>query len=205
MKENRQKEPWAQMPLKGNFQREAMKQLCERQMSSERNALLEAIPGWTWERSGYTKQFSDICPNCKQNIQFDKENTSNLNNEHDDGKGGKCRFQGAVVDGKIQANVAKVEKKKCFKFSDVCPKCKQNIQFDKANTPDLDNEHDDGEGGKCRFRGAVVEGKIQANVPKTDEKRCFKCTLMKARPEYHEDQWNKTGENANRRKCKTCQ
>ena len=91
------------------------------------------------------------------------------------------------------------------RFSDVCPKCKQNIQFDKANTPDLNNEHDDGEGGKCRFRGAVVDGKIQANVPKTDEKRCFKCTLMKARPEYHEDQWNKTGKNANRRTCKTCE
>ena len=175
------------------------------ELSALRKQRLETLPHWLWQQTHCEKRFADDCPNCKQNIQFDTANIRNLNNEHDNGQGGKCRFQGAVVDGKIQANVAKTAKKKCFKFSDICPKCNQNIQFDKANTPDLDNEHDDGEGGKCRFRGAVVDGKIQANLPKTDEKRCFNCTLMKARAEFHEDQWNKTGKNANRRKCKTCQ
>ena len=83
-------------------------------------------------------------------------------------------------------------------FSDICPKCKRYIHFDKANTQDLDNEHDDGKGSKCRFRGAVVDGKIQANVAKTETKKCFKCAVMKARMEHHEEQWNKTGKNGNR-------
>ena len=127
-------------------QREAAKHPDQRCMTADRKALLEAIPRWTWDT--------------------DKDTTR--------------------------------------QYSDTCPKCKRNINFHTANTQDLDNVHDDGKGGKCRFRGAVIDGKIQANVAKTETKKCFKCGALKARMEYHADQWNKTGKNANRRTCKTC-
>ena len=49
-------------------------------------------------------------------------------------------------------------------FSDTCPNCKYTIAFDKADTKDLDHEHDDRTDGKCRNGGVVVVGKIQAHL-----------------------------------------
>ena len=143
--------------------------------------------------------YSDTCPNCERVIEFSTADAQHLNHEHDNGKGGKCRFQGKVVAGKIQANL------RVKQFSDECPRCKQTIHFDKADAQDLDNEHDDGKGGKCRFRGAVVGGRIQANGTKVATKKCFKCGTSKTETEYATDEWNKSGKNANRRKCKICE
>ena len=87
-------------------QRAAAKQSNDRKLTAERMALLEGMSGWTWEHESDTwKQFSDTCPNCKRTIEFDRADTKNLNHEHDDGKGGTCRFQGVVVAGRIQANL----------------------------------------------------------------------------------------------------
>ena len=91
------------------------------------------------------------------------------------------------------------------KISDTCPKCKQIIEFDQANAKDLNNEHDNGKGGTCRFRGAVVEGKIQQNIDEVFTKKCSKCREEKIEGEHHENEWKKSGAHANRRKCKKCQ
>ena len=73
------------------------------------------------------------------------------------------------------------------RFSDTCPK-----------------KHDNGKGGTCRFRGAVVEDKIQQNIDKVFTKKCSKCREEKIEGEYHENEWKKSGPHANRRKCKKC-
>ena len=153
------------------FMNNIRKQKSANNLSSSRIQEIENLPSWQWQANLCTKQFSDTCPKCKQIIEFDQANAKDLDNEHDNGKGGTCRFRGAVVEGKIQQNIDKRTKR----FSDTCPKCKQIIDFDQANAKDLDNEHDNGEGGTCRFRGAVVEGKIQQSIDKVFTKKCFKC------------------------------
>ena len=70
----------------------------------ERKALLEAVAGWTWQAK-VEKQYSDKCPKCNKVIEFATANTQDLSHEHDDGKGGTCRFRGIVIEGKIQANL----------------------------------------------------------------------------------------------------
>ena len=85
-------------------QRAAAKQSGNQQIIMERKALLEAVAGWTWQAK-VEKQYSDKCPKCNKVIEFATANTQNLNHEHDDGKGGTCRFQGIVIEGKIQANL----------------------------------------------------------------------------------------------------
>ena len=86
--------------------RAAAKHSKDRKLDAQRRPLLEAVRGWTWQQEkGAPKQFSDTRPNCKLTIKYDKSDTKDLNHEHDDGKGGKCRFRGVVIAGKIQANV----------------------------------------------------------------------------------------------------
>ena len=97
-------------------QRAEAKHCGQNQAVVQRKALLEAITGWTWEQDeGVTKQYSDTCPRCKQIIHFDKADAQDLDHEHDNGEGGKCRFRGSVVSGRIQANLC--EQNKRFKIS----------------------------------------------------------------------------------------
>ena len=102
--------------------------------------------------------------------------------------------------GKISIRIANQPR-----FKDTCPNCQQEIRFDKERTDDLDHTHDNGKGTQCRFRGKVTGGKICANAVKIITKKCFKCRAGKPEPENNKDQWNKTGANANRRKCKNCE
>ena len=120
-------------------QRAAAKHPDQRKITTERQALLEAIPGWTGDT-----------------------------------------------------------------FSDTCPKCKQQITFKSAAVNDFRHEHNDGAGGTCKFRGQIVDGKIQTKASTSDKKKCQVCEKLKPEAEYGTDQWNKSGKHANRRKCLKC-
>ena len=82
-------------------QRAAAKHGEDRNLTTERKALLEGVSGWTWEQEK-EKKFSDTCPNCNCTIEFDKASAKDLDHTHDDGKGDKCRFRGTVVGGKAR-------------------------------------------------------------------------------------------------------
>ena len=74
----------------------------------------------------------------------------------------------------------------------------------RANGQRIHHEHDDGKGGKCRFQGRVVDGKLRANSDNAVTKKCVSCKRQKVQEEYRENEWNKRGPHASRRKCNQC-
>ena len=99
--------------------RAAVKHLDQRKITTERQALLEAIPGWTDDT------FTDTCPKCKQQITFKSADINDFRHEHDDGESGTCKFRGQVVKGKIQTKTLMPDKKKC----QVCEKLKPEAEY----------------------------------------------------------------------------
>ena len=127
--------------------------------------------------------------------------TKDLDHTHDDGKGGKCRFQGAVKGGRLEANLH------------LCPDCHMDSRTHHIAC------HGKCSGAKhCRSKFSTyfqhnksVHGKQQCDkcassktMRADTKKRCFKCKDEKTEAEYTEEQWNLTGPHANRRKCCKC-
>ena len=138
-------------------------------LSPQRIKYLETFPQSKWQHN------ADVCETCQQNLakdhytcrgpcgqkkcrKFFSQYFATTDRNHGDQKCDVCEEQ------KKAAKTQKQEEKETRKtYSDVCPRCKCTIKFDEADTKSLDHTHDDGKGGKCRFRGVVAAGKIQAN------------------------------------------
>ena len=186
-------------------------------LSAARITELENLPGWQWhvrERNAKTDD-SQSMPNtadedcveyCFEHASCPQKGSESFgtsdNRNADRAYCKQCKTSFKISAGGKQWTRAREFGK--VKYSDSCPSCKQTIYFTKANADDLNHEHSNGKGDKCRFRGKVVDGKINANMVKTATKKCFKCGNSKAEEKYHKDEWNKVGKNANRRKCKQC-
>jgi len=153
------------------------------------------------EEKNTRNAYSDVCPRCKCTIKFDEADTKSLDHTHDDGKGGQCRFRGAVKGGRLEANLhlcpdchmdSRTHHIACHGKCSGAKHCKSkfSIYF----------QHNKSVHGKQQCDKCVSSKTMQADT----KKRCFKCKDEKTEAEYTEEQWNLTGKNANRRKCCKC-
>ena len=134
---------------------------------------METLPHWQWQKDA-TKMFSDICPNCKCTIEFNEADSKDLDNTHDNGKGGKCRFRGVVQAGKFVVNLH------------LCPECHEDKRYHHIAC-----KGECAGARHCRMKFSVfftnnknVNGKQQCDVcvaskgtPTDIRKKCNKCKL----------------------------
>ena len=58
-----------------NFMHRVRRARQANELSALRKERLETLPHWQWQQTQCEKRFSDVCPKCKQKVQFDKANT----------------------------------------------------------------------------------------------------------------------------------